>query len=54
VMGGQVEDQGPALQLHQAHPEEELEHPVDGGPVGQVRNVRLRRDGAWLATGCRF
>jgi hypothetical protein len=26
---------------------------VDGGPVGQVRNVRLRRDGAWLARGCR-
>lgn len=24
VMGGQVEDKGPALQLHQAHPDEEL------------------------------
>jgi hypothetical protein len=30
VMGGQVEDQGPALQLHQTHSDEGVEGP--GGP----------------------
>jgi hypothetical protein len=33
VMGGQVEDKGPALQLHQAHPDEELEDPAQGGSL---------------------
>jgi hypothetical protein len=38
VMGGQAEDQGPALQLHQAHPEEEVEGPggPGRGPSGRV------------------
>jgi hypothetical protein len=34
-MGGQVEDQGPTLQLHQAHPDEEPEHPAQGGSLGR-------------------
>jgi hypothetical protein len=36
VMGGQVEDQGPALQLHQAHPDEELEGPAQGGSLARA------------------
>jgi len=40
MMGGQVEDQGPALQLHQAHPDEEVEGP--GGP-GRRASGRVGR-----------
>jgi len=46
VTGGQVQHQGPALQLHQAHPDEEPEHPAQGGSLGRpallVRQARPR------------
>ena len=35
VMGGQVEDQGSVVRPGQTHPEEELEHPAQGGSLGR-------------------
>ena len=43
VMGGQVEDKGPALQLHQAHPDEELEDPAQGGSLSTELPPGFRR-----------
>jgi hypothetical protein len=52
MMGGQVEDQGPALQLHQAHPDEEVEGPGGPGrrPSGRV-GPSPRNPKAW-GEGC--